>query len=278
MAKVTPLKSRKTLRPTFPSRDIEIAYATTLQNAVIRMAKDVEQAVSTIYEGAEVRIETSAEGGRVADARPPAVRIAEQLNRDYRKWQRYFDDLSKRWGSWFAKRVATYVKNDMSLAFKDASFKARLTQNGRVALDDIISVINAENTALIKTIPQQYIQRVSIVVNESVKRGRDLNYLTKELKKAYNITDGRARTIARDQNNKSTEAVSLTRVQAYGITHGYWLHRSGGKVPRNSHQKASGTRFELNKGCYIDGEWIFPAQKVNCHCTYVPEIPEEDDE
>ncbi|HHN9167526.1 TPA: phage head morphogenesis protein, partial [Escherichia coli] len=46
-----------------------------------------------------------------------------------------------------------------------------------------------------------------------------------------------------------------------------------GKQPRPSHVKADGKEFDLDKGLYLDGEWVLPGEAINCRCTWSPVIP-----
>lgn len=122
-------------------------------------------------------------------------------------------------------------------------------------------------------IPEHYHTQVETMVMQSVSRGRDLGYLTDELVKRYGITRRRAETIARDQNAKATSVIQSVRQRNLGITHGIWRHSHAGKVPRQSHVKADGKKFELSKGLMIDGKLTFPGQEINCRCTWSIVLP-----
>lgn len=272
--------TEKTLRPAIPSSAIQHEYLDILRRAIRKMSNEVEANVKSIYSGSAVRIESSAEGATIVGDEAPAARLARQLNADYRKWEKYFKELSTSTPLWFARRISEYLDTGIKGAFKDMGLKVRIRKSGRVAEADVFAAIVAENTALIKTIPQEYLSRVSAVVNESVKHGRDLGSLTTNLERAYNITERRAQTIARDQTNKTTQSLNLVKIQAAGIEEGIWVHRSGGKVPRESHVEANGKKFRLDTGLLVDGEYIWPGLKINCHCSFRPVIPDygDDDE
>ena len=108
---------------------------------------------------------------------------------------------------------------------------------------------------------------------QSVSRGRDLGTLTKELQQRYGVTRRRAAFIALDQNNKATSAMQSARQRALGIRRGRWRHSHAGKEPRISHVKADGKEFDLDKGMFIDGEWIMPGQKIRCRCGWEAILP-----
>lgn len=123
-----------------------------------------------------------------------------------------------------------------------------------------------ENTALIKSIGTQYLDKVRSAVWRSVKNGYDLESLTKQLSHIDGVEGRRAKNIAKDQVAKYNQAVEDARAAELGITKAIWVHSSASKEPRPDHVKATGTVYEIEKGCYISGEYIKPAQLINCHC------------
>ena len=127
-----------------------------------------------------------------------------------------------------------------------------------------------EQVGLIRSIAEQHLGNVQRLVMESVSRGRDLHYLSVELRKRYGITKRRAALIARDQNNKATATLQSARQLEMGITHGIWRHSHAGKEPRPSHVKADGEKFDLRKGMFLDGKWTLPGHEINCRCWYSP--------
>ena len=57
------------------------------------------------------------------------------------------------------------------------------------------------------------------------------------------------------------------RRKELGIKRAIWRHSSAAKEPRQSHVKANGKMFDVDKGMLIDGEYILPGMKINCGCT-----------
>lgn len=123
-----------------------------------------------------------------------------------------------------------------------------------------------ENVALIKSIGNEYLDKVRSAVWRSVKGGYDLESLIKQLKQIDGVTDRRAKNIAKDQCAKLNQAFENARAKELGITEAIWLHSGASKEPRVSHKKANGTRYKIDEGCYIDNEFIQPAFKINCRC------------
>jgi SPP1 gp7 family putative phage head morphogenesis protein len=111
------------------------------------------------------------------------------------------------------------------------------------------------------------------LVMRSVQVGRDASYLTDELTKRYGITQRRAELISRDQNNKATSVMNRARQLEIGITEAKWRHSHAGQHPRISHLEADGKVYSIAEGCKIDGEFIWPGEKINCRCTAKPILP-----
>lgn len=131
----------------------------------------------------------------------------------------------------------------------------------------IITAITFFGISGIRSIGQQYLNRVEESVWRSVNAGYDMAQLTGELRKDYGISERRAAFIARDQTNKAKAAIEKARRQELGITEAIWIHSHAGKEPRPSHVAANGKRFDVGKGMYLDGEWVQPGEEINCRCT-----------
>ena len=194
-----------------------------------------------------------------------------------------FGGLLKRWLGKFMKAaavLATGIVVDVSedttarlkTSFKNAVGVAPMPKKTR-AFDNKIQAAIAENVALIKTIPEKYFRDIEVLVYQSVSEGRDIQYLTEQLQERYKVTRNRAKIIAYDQVAKINETIAIQRAEDLGVKKGIWLHSGAGKEPRQSHVKANGDEFDLDKGKFIDNEWILPGQKINCRCTFLPVVP-----
>lgn len=208
----------------------------------------------------------------VGDA-SPAKSLNKKLLDVMATWRETFDKKAESIALWFVRRSNTYASKSVSNKFKvqGMSVSMRITPEVQNVLDSIYET----QVSLIKSIPEQYLTQVSVLVQESVTLGRDVAYLKDELQHRYGITERRAKVIARDQNAKASNAIAVERSRQAGITHGIWVHRAGGsKSFRHSHVKMNGTEFELAKGCWDDHEkkWVMPGELINCRCEYRPVI------
>lgn len=123
-----------------------------------------------------------------------------------------------------------------------------------------------ENTALIKSIGTQYLDKVRSAVWRSVKNGYDLESLTKQLSHIDGVEGRRAKNIAKDQVAKYNQAVEDARAEELGITEAYWVHSSAVKEPRPEHVKANGQRYKISEGIHFSNGWFKPSEDFGCKC------------
>ena len=251
-----------TARSARPSAAIRDQYERGLRSLIEEMNNSVLYWLSARYNARADEI--------VAADASPSKELEKELKDLMRQWGRKFDEYAVHRSRWFAKRVNTSTTNQLKGALKDAGLTVKFRNSRRV--NNMYQATVAENVGLIKSIPQQYLTNVNTIVMQSVKNGRDMGFIAEQIREQYKTTKARAITIARDQTNKATEAVSYARVTDIGITHGIWMHRSGGKVPRTTHVSMDGKRFKLSEGLFDEdpkvNRLVKPAELVNCHCTF----------
>lgn len=240
-----------------PNKGIEIAY----KKELLKLVDDMQESVSYWVESAynrEVAFDSAAEV------------LADVIRKRVERWQKEFDRrasfIAKKFIGKINKYTSSTLKRDVKKKMPTVKFQTT------PALDNVIDSLVAENVSLIRSIPSRYFSEIEVLVQHSIREGRNLAYLTDMLEKRYGITRRRAILIATDQNNKATESINRQRVLDLGITKGVWKHTGGSKEPRKSHQHASGKEFDLKKGCLIDGEYIYPGQLINCRCSFEPLI------
>lgn len=156
----------------------------------------------------------------------------------------------------YDKRIHALLKRRGMIV--NLQMSERVREQSKIAME--------ENTALIKSIGTQYLDKVRSAVWRSVKNGYDLESLTEQLSQIDGVERRRAKNIASDQVGKYNQAVEDARAEELGIEEAEWLHSSASKVPRPSHVKAHGTVYNLKKGLFLDGKWTHPRQEINCKC------------
>lgn len=256
----------KTAKAAVPNAGLEAAYRRKLDVLIKGMNDDIQRAVKSAYRKRESEI--------TGDAKP-SIQLTRIIDKIMKKWTKNFDDDANSIAKWLIKNSDSATRSQIGRSLAKATgmtVKFKTTKHIESMLDDLVAV----NVDLIKSIPRQYHDQVNEAVLESVKAGRDLGGITNALDGKNGITRRRAAFIAKDQNNKATEAIGLERNKSLGITHGEWRHRSGSKQPRASHIAANGKIFPLDKGLMIEGRLLFPGEDYNCNCTFKPVLPDLD--
>lgn len=259
---------QKTLKPVRPSAAIEILYRKHLSKLIDQMHNSIMYWLKSAYKRLYPNI--------AQDASPPNE-LAAIIRRLVRRWRRHFNRLAEDLARYFAQHVSQ--RNDVALRriMREGNFSVRFTKTPQ--MNNAVQAIVNENVSLIKSIPQQYLQRVEQLVMQSVSTGRRLDDLADSLQKEFQVTKRRAVLIARDQNNKATTALHRVRMLETGIKEAVWIHSTAGKQPRKTHLQAGRdkTRFDLEKGWFDPDpkvrKYILPGQLINCRCVMRPVVP-----
>ena len=262
------MKARKpkTLRPTLPNAGTAAWYRRKLEVEIKAMHQSLVWWISAQYKAGGFAMD--ADNAEEADAE----RLQQEMERLRAQWEQHFDDLGERLANMFAKKVMGYTDYNAKTAFQVLGLTVGMTMTA--AMQQAYQGVIGEQVGLIRSIARQHLDNVQRLVMESVSRGRDLYYLSKELRERYGITKRRAALIARDQNNKATATLQAARQLEMGITHGIWKHSGAGKEPRPSHVQANDKKFDLRKGMYLDSEWTLPGQQINCRCRWEGVLPD----
>ncbi|WP_238392801.1 phage minor head protein [Buttiauxella sp. 3AFRM03] len=256
----------KTLRPVNYNAGNMIWYQHQMMELVRQMQVDVKSSVLPIIE----------DNPMAMDANPVKL-VRHALQRLAEKWiTRFVEESLPIAAKFTAKTTAAADRSLLASARKDSM---TINMQWTPAMLEKQEAIISENVALIRSIPTQYFTEVESMVFRSMAKGGDRKALSDEIEasfgKRFGITRRRAEFIAKDQTRKATSALSAARQQAAGIREGEWVHSGGGNQPRHSHVKAGKERkrFDLSKGCLIDGEYIMPGQLPHCGCTWKPVLP-----
>jgi len=253
----------KLARPVNPNAGVQAEYRQRLDKLIREMRDSVDYWIKLDYRRNESRI--------IAEDASPANELRRRMNELSKRWLKQFNQGAKKLAEWFADESLKSSDAALKKILRDAGVSVKFTMTE--GMTDAWDAIRNENVQLIRSIGAQYLSDVEGLVQRSVTQGRDMGELTKQLTKRYGVTKDRAALIARDQNNKATSALTKRRQQDLGIKQGKWRHSHAGKQPRQSHVDADGKIFDIDKGMYIDGEWIMPGEKINCRCTWAPVIP-----
>jgi uncharacterized protein with gpF-like domain len=235
-------------------------YKRQMQALIDEMAQSIEYWLTVAYKQAPPRMAVLV----AADATP-----SEEMQRKFRevarRWLRRFDEAAPKIAEAYLRGSFRATDSAMRQALKAAglSVKFQLTP----AMRDAFNASLAENVGLIRSIPEEYLQKVEGVVARSYVAGRDLETMVAQIRRLYPQASNRAVLIARDQSNKANAVAIRARQLELGIEEALWLHSHGGKVPRPDHLAADGRRYKVAEGCKISGVFIQPGELINCRCT-----------
>lgn len=250
-----------TARGPRPSAAIRNQYQDGLTKLIEEMINSIEYWLTARYNSRANEI--------VAQDASPSRELEKELTSLFAQWGKRFNDYAKQRSRWFGKRINTNTTNQLRGSLRSAGITVKFLNSRRI--NNMLQAIVAENTRLIKSIVPEFATNVTSLVMQSVQNGRDMGLISKEIRQYLKPKEmKRAITIARDQTNKATEAISYARCEDIGVQYGFWMHRSGSKVPRSTHVAMNNKRFKLSEGLYDSavGRKVKPAELINCHCTF----------
>jgi Uncharacterized protein, homolog of phage Mu protein gp30 len=221
-----------------------------------------------------IRANYRAREDEIAMDASPVNELLKTMRKLFRKWIKKFDELAEPLAQNFVEDIDDAAKRKLTLSLREAGVS--ISFNNPHDVQSKLRAMIAENVALIKSIPRQHLSRVETIVLQSVSNGRDVSHVVEALENSFKVPRNRAIFIAKDQINKVTEAVSLSRCNQIGITEGVWLHRSGSKKPRQHHVEMHNETFKLSEGMYdpVVRRFVKPGEEPNCHCTFKPLLPQ----
>lgn len=252
------------LRPVHGNKGIEMAYRRKLKALILDMHASVLYWLRAAY-----RQNTP----EIAQDESPARTLRKAMRRLARRWQANFDEGADQLARWFAQETKDYADGSLQRILGESGFAVKFTMTA--PMRDVYASVIGENVGLIKSIASEYLTQVEGLVMRSVQTGRDLEYLTTELRKRFAITNRRAVMISRDQNNKATAVVNRVRQKELGITQAIWHHSHGGQEPRPEHVKWNGKPYDIDQGMWseVAQKYVWPGTEVNCRCVSVPMVP-----
>jgi SPP1 gp7 family putative phage head morphogenesis protein len=133
-------------------------------------------------------------------------------------------------------------------------------------LSDQLKLFSSQNAQLIKSIPQQELERVAGDIERGLQQGVRFTEIAKGLQKSFGITHRRAKLIARDQTTKLNASLTRLRQEDVGVEEYIW-QTSGDERVRPTHRANDGKKFRWDKPPSKTGH---PGNDVNCRCVAIP--------
>lgn len=209
----------------------------------------------------------------LAEDASPSEKMRRSLADLAKRWQRRFNESAPKIAEAYLRGSFKATDSAMRSALRDAGWTVKFQMTP--AIRDAFDASLAENVALIRSIPEQYLLDVQGAVSRSYTAGRDLKTMVADLKRIYPKAANRAILIARDQSNKANGVVARARQMELGITEAYWMHSHAGKTPRPTHVAMNGKVYKISEGMYDPAvkRFINPGELINCRCTSRPKLP-----
>lgn len=144
------------------------------------------------------------------------------------------------------------------------------------AMKETIAAGSHQAAAMIKRVPQKYLEGIAGDVMRSITSGQGLADLQPAMEEHGVTVKNWARNVAMDQTRKVYNTVNRERMTSLGIKRFEWVHSGGSNQPRPYHlYELNGETFDIDNPPIIDkntGERGFPGQLPYCRCTMRPVI------
>lgn len=174
--------------------------------------------------------------------------------------------------------VSSVVDTNVISAFAEA-VSVDVFLNDSALLDTVKAEWKAQQSRLVDSIVNTYIEKLQIIVSNAVQRGTAMSEVKEEIKVLLNTTDKRAKFIARNEVGNLNGIITMRRQVDCGISVYQWSSSHDERV-RPSHAEMDGKYFYWNsdKVGEINGIKVYPAPKYhpcmdyNCRCVALPVI------
>lgn len=256
---------KKRARPVRPSRKVELWYRVELR----RIVEQCRQAGEDIVAGMRPHWPGPVTSDSVAPGLDSLLRLAAARFGNIAA-------VAERLAALAVQKSLAETDERLAKAMMDAvsvDISSYLEPGGDIA--KAMRVATVANVDLIKSIPAQYLDKVGAAVEKAFAEGKRWEDLAKDVKRIGDVTDKRARLIARDQTSKMNAAFNAVRQPALGIRRYTWSTSHDERV-RRSHGALNGTTQEWAHPPTVDGEPAHPGEPVNCRCVPIPKIELED--
>jgi len=253
-----------------PANKVEKDYKATLKALVRQLQQEIESEVIPV-------VKQEKEASQVKDytADAWADRIIEALRRVAEKFTG--GGLEEQYEK-IAKRTVQRAQSEVTQAFIQQVNESVGVDIGPMLDDsnmqDYVQAAARDNAQLIKSVPQEHLDRVQNAVLGGIRGGDAPSKITQRIRKATGITRRRAEEIARDQTAKLTGEITERRQKQAGVTYFQWVTSRDERVG-DDHRRAARRDVGYGPGVY---RWDNPpkegvpgnASRPNCRCTAKP--------
>ena len=259
------LKKRKgrLLRPVKPSHKVELWYKVQLLAIVANLRRVAREELLPELKRIEP-LYAKAQDSLVRDGlvrrslETTFTRMSQQFGGIGQTAQRLAGLAVQRSIEAVDERLKASIKSSVSIDISPV-----LTKAGPIL--DAMTAATKANIDLITSIPDQYFDKLGDAVSKNMEAGMRFEDLAKEVERIGDVTESRAKLIARDQTSKMNGAFNEARQTSLGIDRYVW-QTSGDERVREEHQANDGQIFNWNDPPATG----HPGEDIQCRCVAVP--------
>jgi len=135
----------------------------------------------------------------------------------------------------------------------------------------LVDGFTRQNVKLIKSLTGDYVSQVEDMVRRGVQAGDRASVIQGQIEGRWEVTQSKARLIARDQIGKLQGSLTRVRQESLGLSQYIWRTSRDERV-RESHLQKEGSIFKWSEPPPDTGH---PGQDYQCRCTAEPYIAGE---
>ena len=255
------IKRKRRLRPIKPSRRNELWYKAELLKVVKQLTSQTEAVLEKF-----IKANIITDAMPVYDITNKEKSLKEELKSLFRRFGG-ISQISERLATIAAQRNLKGVDDGLISAIRSAigvNISGMLTSNNDISIAFKKSV--SENIDLITSIPKKYFEKLDKIVTENYTKGMRYETLIDKIKDVGNVTESRAKLIARDQTSKMASNFNEVRQQSLGIEKYIW-QTSGDERVRPEHAEHDGKTFRWDEAPEDTGH---PGEDIQCRCVAIP--------
>jgi SPP1 gp7 family putative phage head morphogenesis protein len=252
------------LKPVKPSHKNELWYKGQLLAIVAQLRKVAREELLPELKRLEP-LYAKATDGIARDAKVPRRPLETTVHRMEQRMGG-IEQTAQRLTSIAVQRNLDAVDDRLTAAIKQSvrvDISPVLSKSGPI--QEAMKTATAANIDLITSIPEQYFDKLGDAVGKNMEAGMRFEDLAKEIERIGDVTESRAKLIARDQTSKMNGAFNEARQTSLGLDRYMW-QTSGDERVREEHQANDGQVFSWNDPPATG----HPGHDVNCRCVAVP--------
>ena len=132
-------------------------------------------------------------------------------------------------------------------------------------LTGFLEAVSLRNASLIRGFGEDLLKRVATQTTSSLLAGESAKTLQAKLKRELEVSDSRARLIARDQSTKLTSDLNRRRQEDAGVDSYIWRTSHDERV-RPRHAALEGKQYKYGEPTGAE-EGLPPGQPIQCRCV-----------